>query len=708
MNASRRMRAARIAVTALGFFLAGTATADEPTATVVEFHNAALAHYFVTASAAEAAMLDAVGVPGWIRTGVTFRAWDAEGQRGGTRPVCRFFGTPGAGPNSHFYTADAAECEAVKRNPDWIYEGIAFHVELPAAGTCPADTQPVWRIFRPGRTVVDSNHRFLPDLTMYARSGADAVREGTVMCAALSARDIEADAVRLAGHATFGATQATIDAIRSMGAPAWIDAQLALPATLYTAFPPVPFVRPETCVDDRTPPFTATSFCSRDNYSIFQVQREFWVNAIHAPDQLRQRVAFALSQMLVISGLDVRLAYAMGRYQQLLIDGAFGNFEQLLTDVTLSPAMGRYLDMANNRKADPVSGTEPNENYARELLQLFSIGTVELKRDGTPLLDAQGRMLPTYGNEEIEGFAHVLTGWTYPTSPGAAPRPLNPPYFDGPMEERNAYHDFGEKLLLDAIAPAGRPMSVDLASAIRNVFQHPNVPPFVAKALIQKLVTGDPTPGFVERAAIAFENDGRGARGNLAAVVRAILLDPEARGPAKFDPGYGKLREPVLLMAGVARALGAKTDGVLFRASTAPMGQFVYNAPSVFNFYPPDYVVPATTLVGPEFGIQNTASTLSRINSLDVLVGTSAFPPDPMVFGATGTTLDWAPWTAVAGDTAALVDKLDAFLMHRTLSPAARAAIAAAIDAVPATDTLGRARMGFSLVVTSSQYQVER
>ncbi|MBN8479080.1 MAG: DUF1800 family protein [Burkholderiales bacterium] len=703
----RRMAIALASGTTMA--LSSAVHAAEPTATVVEYRHAALDRYFLTANAVEIDALDAGTLAGWTRTGVTFRAWTNATDHAGARPVCRFYGKPGVGPDSHFYTADPDECAIVKANPAWIDEGIAFHVDVPASQACTGATQPVWRVYRSAATVGSANHRWLPDLTLAVRSGAGNVLEGVVMCAALASADIEADAVRLAEQATFGPTSAVVDAIRAQGAAAWIDAELAKPPTKFPSYPPVPVQRPESCVDDRTPPVTENSYCFRDNYTPFPLIREFWRNAIGAPDQLRQRVAFALSQMLVVSGQDVRWPYALGRYQQILVDRAFGDFESLLTAVTLSPAMGRYLDMANNRKADAATGSEPNENYARELLQLFSVGTWELKRDGTRLADASGAPIAAYDNEIVEGYAHVFTGWTYPTQPGQPARPLNGPWFDGTMEERDAYHDFGAKELLeDAIAPTGLSMGADLAHAIRSVFLHPNTPPFVARALIQKLVTGDPTPGYVDRVAAVFENDGRGVRGNLAAVARAILLDAEARGPAKHDPAYGKLREPALLVAGVARALGARTDGVVFRASTAPMGQFVYNAPSVFNFYPPDYVVPGTSLVGPEFGIQNTASALARINTLDALVMTSVFPPDPQVYGATGTTFDWTPWTSVAADTAVLVDRLDALLLHRTMSAEARAAIASAIDAIPASDPLGRARAGFSLVVTSSQYQVER
>ena len=480
----------------------------------------------------------------------------------------------------------------------------------------------------------------------------------------------------------------------------------------YTAFAPVPANRPESCVDDRTQPVTPTSYCARDNYTPFQLQREFFRNAVMAPDQLRQRVAFALSQIFVVSATEVNHAYAMQRYQQTLADLAFGNFRDLLVQVTLSPAMGRYLDMANNAKPNPVTGVEPNENYAREVLQLFAIGTVELAPDGTPLTDAAGKPIATYDQEEIEGYAHVFTGWTYPTAValGSAPRPgNNPPYFDGPMEQRAAFHDFAAKTLLDgATAPANLPMSADLANAIDSIFRHPNVGPFIGRQLIQKLVTGNPSPAYVARVAAAFADNGAGVRGDLRTVVRAILLDPEARAPLQGGSAFGRLREPAQFVVAVARALGATTDGVFFRAQTGAMGQPVFAAPSVFNFYPPDYVIPGTGVLGPEFALQNTATALARINYVNALAFGPAIGPDRTVYGATGTQLDWGPLAALAGDPAALVERLDTLLTHGTLSAEAQQAIVAAVNAVSAADPVTRAKTAFYLVATSPQYQVER
>jgi len=519
----------------------------------------------------------------------------------------------------------------------------------------------------------------------------------------------EADAIRLLEQSTWGPTDALINAVTSIGVERFIDKQIATPATNYTQFKPWPATRPATCVDDRTLPVTPTSYCARDNYTLFQLQRQFFINAVTAPDQLRQRVAFALSQIFVTSGTDINQAYAMQRYQQMLVDLAFGNFKDVLTRVTLSPAMGNYLDIVNNQKPNANTGVEPNENYAREVLQLFSIGTIELHPDGSPLLDASGRTIATYGQEEIEGFAHVFTGWTYPTEPGVAPRVgFNPRYFDGQMEERSQYHAYAGKTLLDdATAPPNLTMSADLANALNSIFIHPNVGPFIAKQLIQKLVTSNPSPQYVQRVASVFNDNGAHLRGDLKAVVRAILLDSEARGPVKTDVDYGRLREPAQYAVAVARALSATTDGVFLRAQSAAMDQPVFQAPSVFNFYPPDYAVPHTAILGPEFAIQNTTTAFARINFVNALVfGT--INPDPAVYGATGTQVDWTALAAIAGDPDALVDRVDRILMHGTLSSAAHDAIVTAVKAIKATDTLTRAKTAFYLVATSSQYQVER
>ena len=682
-------------------FCNGFASA-EPTARAVEFYNARLHHYFVTAFPDEAAMLDAgVVVPGWVRTGVTFSAWQSAGDSPTAVPVCRFFGTPGVGPDSHFYTADPAECALVKQNPDWTFEAIAFYIEPAQAGACKSGTAPIYRSFYPGPNVAASNHRFLPDLTMHQNMAATSILEGVVMCEPLSSGQVQADAVRLLEQATFGPNEALVAHVVAVGAPAFVDEQLAANGSRYSSAKYVPFGQSSTyCPTDPDPQ------CRRDYYTLFQLQNDFFRNAITGNDQLRQRVAFALSQIFVTSGLDIPVAYGMATYQQIFLDHSFGNFEDLMTRVTLSSVMGAYLNMVDNDK--PVVGVNPNENYARELMQLFSIGLWELNADGTPILDANGAPIPSYDQNVVEGFAHVFTGWTYPLLPGVPQRTHNPRNFLGDMVGVASNHDTGAKELLDgAIQPANLDMTSDLASALHNVFVHPNVGPFIGRQLIQKLVTGDPSPQYVARIATVFNDNGAGVRGDLRAVVRAILLDPEARGDVKLDPAYGKLREPALFVAAAARAVDAATDGVYFGPAAAALGQTLFYSPSVFNYYPPDHVLAGTAIVAPEFAIQNSSTFMNRDNVANTLafgtIGPLATYP-----GATGTQPDWTALQAVAGDANALADKLDMGMLHGAMPSTMRTGLVTAVDAIPATDTLTRARTAYYLVLTSSEYQVER
>lgn len=697
-------------IIALALALAGCAAAlaAEPTATAVEYYNTALRHYFVSASPGEMQAVESGGAgPGWVRTGGQFGVFRDPADAPNLSPVCRFYAP---GPNSHFYTAEPADCEYVKTLGGWIYEGIAFYVERPVNGACGAGTTPVYRTYNNGFPRNDSNHRFTVDATVYWRAASlGHMPEGVAMCAALSSAERRADAVRLLRQASFGPTPAEVDRVVALGAPAWIDEQLALPATRYPDYPWVTNGRPQSCVDDRTQPVRPDSYCNRDNYTLFPLQVRFFANALASPDQLRARVAFALSQIMVTSGVDMSRNYAMRHYQQMLHDRALGNFYDLLLAVTLSPVMGDYLDMANNNKSDAVRGTDPNENYAREVLQLFSVGTYLLNPDGTTRLDAGGKARFTYDQATVKGFSRVFTGWTYPTAAGAQPRNNNPRNYLGDMRPVEANHETGTKPLLGGtLAPAGMTMQDDLAFAHRNIFQHPNVGPFIGKQLIQKLVTSEPSPAYVARVTAVFDDNGVGQRGDLKAVVRAILLDPEARGARKIDPAYGKLVEPVLYMTGIARAAAARSDGVYFRLQSQQLGQFVFYPASVFNYYPFDYVVPGTRLLGPEFGIQTSTTAINRANFANNLLFADGIAPDATVYGATGTQLDLARYQSLAADPAALADRLDRDLLGDTMSAAMRSAIVTAVNAVAATDSLGRARTALYLVVTSPHYQVQR
>ena len=360
-----------------------------------------------------------------------------------------------------------------------------------------------------------------------------------------------ADAARLLEQATFGVTATDVAHVQTIGIDAYINEQLAYPPTQYIGYTYTPHTAPANCIDDGSTPPDASSLCARDRYSPFQVQRDFFIHALNNPDQLRQRVAFALSQIMVVSSVEIYEAYGLANYENILLRDAFGNYRTLLQDVTLSPTMGHYLDMVNSDETNPQNGTVPNQNYAREVLQLFSIGLVELNPDGTQQLDASGAPIATFDGATIEGFASVFTGWTYPPLPGASSQWTNPINFDGTMVAFPNNHQPGTKSLLNSYTvPANQTPAQDLADALDNIFNHPNVGPFISKQLIQHLVTSNPSPDYVARVAAVFANNGQKVRGDLSAVVRAILTDTEARGDAPPNNLFGHLREPAPVLWG--------------------------------------------------------------------------------------------------------------------------------------------------------------
>lgn len=502
-----------------------------------------------------------------------------------------------------------------------------------------------------------------------------------------------ADAVRFLEQATFGPTKNDIEHVKQVGFAAYIDEQIAAPVSNYYYAPYSP-----------------------NGY--YGAKVRFFQNALARPDQLRQRVAFALSQVLAASGADTAIPSdqklpAMVGYQEVLHQNALGNYRQVLLDMTLNPAMGAFLDMVNNQKPNPATNSLPNENYARELLQLFSVGVYKLNADGTIQVDVNNNPLPTYGNDEVKAFARVFTGWTYAPRYGQPMKAKNPANFAEPMVVYAASHDAGAKTLLGGqTLPAGQSAAADLDAAISNIFNHPNVGPFVASRLIQHLVTGEPSPGYVQRVAGVFNDNGRGVRGDLAAVVRAVLLDPEARGDRKTDTNYGHLREPALFAAALLRALNAQGDqfGVPEWAST--MGQDVMSPRSVFSFYKPDYKVtygPAgaqTSLVAPEVQTLATDTAIRRVNFVNtVIFGKITYS------GKTGATADLSEFAAVAGNTNALLDLLSERFLHGTMSAAMRQSITTALAAIPSTaanlNTV-RAQTALYLVLASTQYQVQQ
>jgi uncharacterized protein (DUF1800 family) len=394
----------------------------------------------------------------------------------------------------------------------------------------------------------------------------------------------------------------------------------------------------------------------------------------------------------------------------MLFNGAFGNFEDLLLNVALSPQMGHYLDMVDNAKANPAAGTEPNQNFARELLQLFSIGTIELQADGTPLRDAANQTIPSYGQNEIKAFARVFTGWTYPPFDAAQKKgPDDNRYFAKPMVPVAADHDTAPKTLLKgATLPAGLSADIELRLAVHNVFMHPNTGPFFAKHMVRQLVTGNPSPAYIGRVAAAFNDNGSGVRGDMKAVLRAVLLDPEARGDMKTDPAYGMLKEPVLYITSVLRQLGAQSDGAGLERAARAMGQDVYYAPTVFNYYPAEYTIPGTALVAPQFGIHNTNTVLHRMNFAYDMIYNDGYGPDGDVPNAIGTRVDLSAFSSAAADPAKLVAMVNDRLFGGGMPLGIRAEILAAVTALPADDADERARTAVFLAASSFQFQVSR
>ena len=517
------------------------------------------------------------------------------------------------------------------------------------------------------------------------------------------------DTVRLLEQATFGPSGALVEHVKKIGIESFLDEQFSAPLSGYPSMPYYPTSAPTGCQYVSSDPYGPSSLCYRDNYSLFPLQLRFFRNALTATDQLRQRVAFALSQIFVISGVKITQPYALSEFQQILFRNAFGNFRQLLQEVTLSPAMGRYLDMVNNDKPNPQRGISANENYAREILQLFSVGLYLLNPDGSRVLDPAGKPVPTYTQSTIENLARVFTGWTYPTIPGAKLQMRNPTYFLGPMELYPGNHDTDPKTLLNGeVLPAGQTGDRDLADALDNIFRHANVGPFIGRQLIQHLVTSNPSPDYVSRVSAVFGDNGKGVRGDLRAVVRAILLDPEARGDRRLEADYGHLKEPVLFITHLMRALGGVSDGVFLKDQSSAMGQNLFTSPTVFNFYPPDFPLPGSSLLGPEFALQGGPGYFARANFIQSLVFSNGIVPSPGVEPAIGTRIDLSPWIPLTGDPLRLVEALDPLLMHGTMPWTMRNILFNAISAVPLTDPLTRVRTAVYLIATSSAFQVER
>jgi uncharacterized protein (DUF1800 family) len=534
-------------------------------------------------------------------------------------------------------------------------------------------------------------------------SAADAAAKAAADKAAADKAAKEADADRLAKQATFGATQSVIDRVLSNGVSGWLDEQFAATGSSYADLASTPVVI-GSCGTDTA--------CTRRNFNREPVAMRFYANALSQPDQLRQRVAFALSQLLVASTTEVNNTAGAAAYQQILLDGAFGNYRDLLMAVTLSGYMGDYLDMADSNKS------APSENYAREMLQLFSMGPDQLNMDGTTVKDATGASIANYTPDDIKAVARALTGWTYARLNGAAITDNTARDYTKPMVTVAARYDTTAKALLGITIPAGASQTDSVTAVVNAAFENASTAPRISRFLIQNLVTSNPTPAYVGRVAAVFANNGANVRGDLKAVVRAILLDADARGANPIGDNFGKVKEPVLLMTSIARIVGLTGDGYVFTARDASLGQPVFQSPSVFNFYPPDFPLPGSaTLVSPASKLLTTGYSILRSNlAYDWTIGAvstrSEFAVNTAIAGATGSTIDWSAWEALGTDTAAMVDRIDLLLMNRTTTAAQKAALKALADSItdptPALQARKRAQAMLYAVLSSPLFQVDR
>lgn len=537
------------------------------------------------------------------------------------------------------------------------------------------------------------------------------------------------DAVRLANQATFGPNEALVAQIRQEGAALWIAGQMNLQRQAVKRVPGAADVVTTVSLPksrytsggtnavhkDTTGDFCADkgSNCWRDWSSSTPLVWDFYRNAVHSPDQLRLRVGLALQEMLVISNYEVSGTYGLRNYNNALLDNAFGNYRDVLKKVILSPVMGDYLDHVNNDK------NAPNENFARELLQLFSLGTCLLNADGSL---QGGACTPTYDNERVREYAYALTGWTYPaggaTPWGCWPSGANCQFYDGDMVLKASFHNTGPRTLLSGVTLAsGNAADVALEAVLNSIMAHQNIAPFVSRHLIQQLVTSNPSPAYVQRVATAFNTGryttfGSGNKGDLAATVAAVLLDTEARSAPTNTAG--RLREPIQLFTAVLRALNGRTDGeALGWWWGDEMRQHVFRPPSVFNFYPPDYPVAGTTppLIGPAFGIHNANTALNRVNYINYLLFWDGSNPGTDVPNAVGTKVDLTAFTADATNAATLVDRLSLLALGEPLPTASRTAVINAVNAFASNTDSGRTnrvKQAAFLVFASPQFQMTR
>ena len=546
----------------------------------------------------------------------------------------------------------------------------------------------------------------------------------------------EKGAFRLLQQGTFGASEAGITEVMAKGPRRWLAEQFAMPTSTYgyrdrDAIHKWPVKDTGFC-DQFTTGTPERDNCWRDYYSSELIKLDFFKQASMGTDQLRQRMAHALSQIIVTSEVEVDGLYGLADYNQRLREASFANYRDVLMLAATHPMMGRYLNMVDNDASDP------NENFARELLQLFSIGTCELNVDGTL---KGGRCEASYNNDVVREYAHALTGWTYPVG-GVNPWCTsncgwtNPRYVKGLMVSVESAHSKREQTLLRGTKiAAGATAPAALNAVIDSLMNHSNIAPFIAKQMIQFFVKSNPSPAYVARVAGAFsagkyETFGAGTKGDLKAIIAAVLLDSEARDDASADSaGAGKLREPIILMVNAVRALNGYTDGERMGKYGwgSSLSQPVFNSPSVFNFYTPDYPLPGAGagVVAPQFQLVNANTSIAWVNFANDIVywwhnkgaGLAAKAGMP---GAIGTKVSYVSWEADAPDANKLIDRLDRVLTGGKVSTSGRSAIATALASYTSNDTWladannqsswqrERVKTAAYLLLASSHFQVQR
>ena len=501
------------------------------------------------------------------------------------------------------------------------------------------------------------------------------------------------ESARFLSQATVGANWEEIHRMAEMGFEAWLDEQFGRPIGYHQPF-----------LDQRAQLGLEVTAGHR--------RWSWWEQVMQGPDPLRQRIALALSEHFVVSdnlGPIRDNPRGLANYYDMLLENAFGNYRDLLFGVSVHPVMGVYLSHLRNEKSNPSIGRFPDENYAREIMQLFSIGLFELRPDGSFVLSGTGESIPTYDNGDITEFAKIFTGLSFDSpdfnfDDGVA-------VWTEPMRMYEEFHEPGPKQLLRGKhVPAGQTGMQDINDAIDNLFEHPNVGPFVARRLIQRLVTSNPSPGFIQRVAAVFADNGSGVRGDMRTVLSAILLDPEARDwPDSSAIGHGMLRESFLRRVHLARAFDASNLAFSFpisdRGAPGDFSQRPLSSPTVFNFFLPDHLpagpIADAGLVGPEFQIITAVTAISSANALRTQVDRAMnFDPDDTL----EVRLNLNDEIAVAWDVIALVDRLDLLLMYGDMSAPMRQVLIQAL--LQLDDPEARARMAVHLISISPEYCV--